>query len=66
MLLLKCIGVYLIYDLKTFIWNFYLCAWIRVTITISRPEAKNVEIPILKGKKPWYRKSKAYNFNFFC
>ena len=34
---------------------------IRVAITISRPEPKNVEILTLEGKK-----SKAYNFNFFC
>ena len=34
---------------------------IRVTISISRPEPKNVESLILEGKK-----SKAYNFNFLC
>ena len=34
---------------------------IRVTITISRPEPKNVEILTLEAKK-----SKVYNFNFFC
>lgn len=61
MLLLKCIGVYRIYENVQMEFLLVRVKSIRVTITISRPEPKNVEILILEGKK-----SKAYNFNFLC
>ena len=61
MLLLKCIGIYRIYENVQMEFLLVRVKSIRVAITISRPEPKNVEILTLEGKK-----SKAYNFNFFC
>ena len=61
MLLLKCIGIYRIYENVQMEFLPVHVKSIRVAITISRPEPKNVEILTLEGKK-----SKAYNFNFFC
>ena len=61
MLLLKCIGIYRIYENVQMEFLPVRVKSIRVAITISRPEPKNVEILTLESKK-----SKAYNFNFFC
>ena len=61
MLLLKCIGIYRIYENVQVEFLSVRVKSIRVAITISRPEPKNVEILTLEGKK-----SKAYNFNFLC
>ena len=61
MLLLKCIGVYRIYENVQMEFLPVRVKSIRVTITISIPEHKTVEILTLEGKK-----SKAYNFNFLC
>ena len=61
MLLLKCIGVYRIYENVQMEFLPVRVKSIRVTITISIPEHKTVEILKLEGKK-----SKAYNFNFLC
>ena len=61
MLLLKCIGIYRIYENVQVEFLPVRVKSIRVAITISRPEPKNAEILTLEGKK-----SKAYNFNFLC
>ena len=61
MLLLKCIGIYRIYENVQMEFLPVRVKSIRVAITISRPEPKNVEILTLEAKK-----SKVYNFNFFC
>lgn len=61
MLLLKCIGIYRIYENVQVEFLPVRVKSIRVAITISRPEPKNVGILTLEGKK-----SKAYNFNFLC
>ena len=61
MLLLKCIGIYRIYENVQVEFLPVRVKSIRVAITISRPEPKNVEILTLEGKE-----SKAYNFNFLC
>ena len=61
MLLLKCIGIYRIYENVQMEFLPVRVKSIRVAITISRPEPKNVEILTLEGKK-----SKVYNFNFLC
>ena len=61
MLLLKCIGIYRIYENVQMEFLPVRVKSIRVTITISIPEHKTVEILTLKGKK-----SKAYDFNFLC
>ena len=61
MLLLKCIGIYRIYENVQVEFLPVRVKSIRVAITISRPESKIVEILTLEGKK-----SKAYNFNFLC
>lgn len=61
MLLLKCIGIYRIYENVQVEFLPVRVKSIRVAITISRPEPKNVEILTLEGKK-----NKAYNFNFLC
>ena len=61
MLLLKCIGIYRIYENVQMEFLPVRVKSIRVAITISRPEPKNVEILTLEDKK-----SKAYNFNFLC
>ena len=61
MLLLKCIGIYRIYENVQVEFLSVRVKSIRVAITISRPEPKNVEILTLEDKK-----SKAYNFNFLC
>ena len=61
MLLLKCIGIYRIYENVQVEFLPVRVKSIRVAITISRPEPKAVEILTLEGKK-----NKAYNFNFLC
>lgn len=61
MLLLKCIGIYRIYKNVQMEFLPVRVKSIRVTITISIPEHKTVEILTLEGKK-----SKAYDFNFLC
>ena len=61
MLLLKCIGIYRIYENVQMEFLPVRVKSIRVTITISIPEPKNVEILTIEGKK-----IKAYNFNFLC
>ena len=61
MLLLKCIGIYRIYENVQVEFLSVRVKSIRVAITISRTEPKNVEILTLEDKK-----SKAYNFNFLC
>ena len=61
MLLLKCIGIYRIYENVQMEFLPVRVKSIRVTITISIPEHKTVEILTLEGKK-----SKAYDFNFLC
>ena len=61
MLLLKCIGIYRIYENVQMEFLPVRVKSIRVTITISIPEHKTVEILTLEGKK-----SKAYYFNFLC
>ena len=61
MLLLKCIGIYRIYENVQVEFLSVRVKSIRVAITISRPEPKYVEILTLEDKK-----SKAYNFNFLC
>lgn len=61
MLLLKCIGIYRIYKNVQMEFLPVRVKSIRVTITISIPEHKTVEILTLEGKK-----SKAYYFNFLC
>ena len=57
----KCIGIYRIYENVQMEFLPVRVKSIRVAITISRPEPKNVEILTLEAKK-----SKVYNFNFFC
>lgn len=61
MLLLKCIGIYRIYENVQMEFLSVRVKSIRVTITISIPEPKNVEILTIEGKR-----IKAYNFNFLC
>ena len=61
MLLLKCIGIYRIYENVQMEFLSVRVKSIRVTITISIPEPKNVEILTIEGKR-----NKAYNFNFLC
>ena len=56
MLLLKCIGTRIYENVQVEFLPVSVKS-IRVAITISRPEPKNVEILTLEGKK-----SKAYNF----